>query len=178
MAASVPPTLCWIGLSLGALLTAAPAAAQQLRGSRGTYTVSINVPVTAAKAWTVLTRYEAMAGLMPDIKQAKVLRRNGSELELAQTYQAPYTFGLPIKATLRLREQAPRNLSYSLIRGDRIRSLSGSWTITPIPGGVRVEHLIAVEPDLPSVLRPTYDELTELNLRDSMRVLKRLMLSP
>ena len=41
-----------------------------------------------------------------------------------------------------------------------------------------MEHRIAVEPDLPSVLRPTYDELTELNLRDSMRVLKRLMLSP
>lgn len=174
----MPPNHVWIGLSLVVLVAADPAGAQQLRGSHGSYSVSISVPVTAAKAWRVLTRYEAMAGVMPDIKQAKVLRRNGSELELAQTYQAPYTFGLPIKATLRLQERAQRSLSYALIRGERIRSLSGSWTITPIPGGVKVEHRIAVEPDLPSVLRPTYDELTEINLRESMRVLKRLMLSP
>jgi hypothetical protein len=174
----VPPNRCCIGLSLGVLLAAAPAEAQHLQGSRGHYSVSITVPVTAAKAWQVLTRYEAMAGLMPDIQQAKVLRRNGAELELAHTYQAPYTFGLPIRATLRLQERAPQSISYTLIRGERIRSLSGSWSITPIPGGVTVEHRIAVEPDLPGWMRPTYDALSEANLRESMRVLKRLMLTP
>ena len=180
----MPPNHCLNGLSLGLVLSAAlagtglGAGAQQLQGSRGHYTVSITVPVSAAQAWRVLTRYEAMAGQMPDIRQAKVLRRNGSELELAQTYQAPYTFGLPIRATLLLQEQAPRSLTYSLIRGERLRSLSGSWTITPIAGGVSVVHRIAIDPDLPGFLRPTYDELSEANLRDSMLVLKRLMLTP
>jgi hypothetical protein len=115
---------------------------------------------------------------MPDIKQAKVLSRQGSQLDLAQTYQAPYTFGLPIKARLRLVEQAPRQLSYSLISGERIRSLSGSWTITPVPGGVTLEHRIAIDPVLPAFLRSTYFELSEANLLESMRVMKRLMLQP
>ena len=169
-------------LSLGVLLAvgsaASPSTAQQLTGSRGQYTATITVPVSPQQAWRVLTRYEAMAGLMPDIKQAKVLSRQGSQLELAQTYQAPYTFGLPIKARLRLVEQAPRQLSYSLISGERIHSLSGSWSITPVPGGVKLEHRIAIDPEVPAFLRPTYFELSEANLLESMRVLKRLMLQP
>ena len=157
---------------------ASPATAQQLSGSLGQYKATITVPVSPQQAWRVLTRYEAMAGLMPDIKQAKVLSRQGSQLDLAQTYQAPYTFGLPIKARLRLVEQAPRQLSYSLISGERIRSLSGSWTITPVQGGVKLEHRIAIDPEVPAFLRSTYFELSEANLLESMRVLKRLMLQP
>lgn len=154
------------------------AAAQQLSGSRGQYRATITVPVSPQRAWKVLTGYEAMAGQMPDVKQARVLSRQGSKLELAQTYQAPYTFGLPIRARLRLVEVAPRQLSYSLISGERIRSLSGSWTITPVPGGVKLEHRIAIDPEIPSFLRPTYFELSEANLLESMRVMKRLMLQP
>lgn len=155
-----------------------PTLAQQLSGSRGRYRVSIVVPVSEQKAWKVLTRYEAMAGVMPDIKQARVLSRDGSQLELAQTYQAPYTFGLPIKARLRLEESAPHKLTYNLISGDRIRSLSGSWTISPVNGGIRLEHQLSIDPDVPSFLRATYYELSEDNLLESMRVMKRLMLRP
>ena len=169
-------------LSLGGLLATAsaslPSQAQTITGSRGQYRASITVPVSPQKAWKVLTQYEAMAGVMPDIKQARVLKRDGSQLELAQTYQAPYTFGLPIRAKLRLVENAPKQLSYSLISGERIRSLSGSWTLTPVPGGVKLEHRIAIDPEIPSFLRSTYYELSEANLLESMRVLKRLMLNP
>lgn len=175
------PARCVLRLSLGVLLSCAipsAAAAQQLTGSRGQYRATITVPVSPQRAWKVLTRYEAMAGQMPDVKQARVLSRQGSQLELAQTYQAPYTFGLPIRARLRLVEVAPRQLSYSLISGERIRSLSGSWTITPVPGGVKLEHRIAIDPEIPSFLRPTYFELSEANLLESMRVMKRLMLQP
>ena len=175
-----------LGLSLGALLAVAPllasapllppAAAQQITGSRGRYRASITVPVSPQQAWRVLTGYEALVGVMPDIKQARVINRSGRQVELAQTYQAAYTFGLPIKARLRLEETPPQKLSYSLISGERIRSLSGSWTITPVPGGIRLEHQIAIDPDVPGFLRATYYELSEENLLESMRVLKRLML--
>ena len=82
----------------------------------------------------------------------------------------------PIKALLKLEETAPQKLTYSLISGERIRSLSGSWTITPVPGGIRLEHQIAIDPELPGFLRATYYELSEENLLESLRVLKRLML--
>jgi len=175
----LPSTRAILGLTLGALLASAPllpAAAQQLSGSRGRYRASIVVPVSPQQAWRVLTGYEVLAGEMPDVKQARVISRSGRQLELAQTYQAAYTFGLPIKALLRLEETAPQKLTYSLISGERIRSLSGSWTITPVPGGIRLEHQIAIDPDVPSFLRATYYELSEENLLESMRVLKRLML--
>ena len=148
-----------------------------LIGSKGRYTAKFFVPVTQARAWAVLTNYEAMAGLMPDIRQAKVLNRQGSQLELAQTYQAPSTFGLPIKVVLAVEERAPRWMRYRLLRGERILSLQGQWSLTRVRGGVLVDHQIALEPDLPAFLRPTYDDLNEANLRQSMVVLRRLMLA-
>ena len=148
-----------------------------LTGSRGRYTAKFVVPVSQGRAWAVLTNYEAMAGLMPDIKQAKVLSRQGNQLELAQTYQAPSTFGLPIKVVLAVEESPPRWMRYRMVRGERILSLQGQWSLTPLRGGVLVQHQIALEPDLPAFLRPTYDELNEANLRQSMLVLRRLMLA-
>lgn len=152
-----------------------PAARPTVRGSKGNYTATVFAAVSAKRAWAVLTNYEAMAGVMPDIKEAKVLRRNGSSLELQQTYQAPYTFGQRIKATLQVREQAPRQFSYQLIKGDRIRELKGSWSLTPVNGGVLVRHQISVDPEVPGFVRPLYYELSEANLRQSMAILKRLM---
>jgi hypothetical protein len=43
---------------------------------------------------------------------------------------------------------------------------------------VKLEHRIAIDPEIPSFLRPTYFELSEANLLESMRVMKRLMLQP
>ena len=34
------------------------------------------VPVSAQQAWSVLSNYESMPGLMPDIQQTKVLSRS------------------------------------------------------------------------------------------------------
>jgi membrane-associated protease RseP (regulator of RpoE activity) len=157
------------------LIAQAPAAKPTLRGKQGTYTASVFVAVPAPRAWGVLVNYEAMAGVMPDIKDAKVLRRNGPVVEVQQTYQAPYTFGRRIKAVLTMRESAPRQLSYTLVRGDQIRELRGTWTITPVAGGVQLRHQIQVDPEMPSFVRPLYFELMETNLRQSMAILKRLM---
>jgi len=153
----------------------AAAARPTLQGKQGSYTASVFVAAPAKRAWSVLVNYEAMAGVMPDIKEAKVLRRNGPEVEVQQIYQAPYTFGRRIKAVLTMRESAPRQLSYALVRGDQIRALRGTWTITPMAGGVMLRHGIEVDPVVPGFVRPLYFELMEANLRQSMAILKRLM---
>jgi len=171
MAASMQPfksgSAVWMAQATGAQPT--------LKGSQGNYTASVFVAVPAKRAWAVLVNYEAMAGVMPDIKEAKVIKRNGPVVELQQTYQAPYTFGRRIKAVLSMREQAPRQLSYELVRGDQIRTLKGSWSITPVAGGVIVRHQIQIDPVIPGFVRPLYYELSEANLRQSMAILKRLM---
>ncbi len=177
----LPRSSSWLATSLAAITLIAPSASGSpkaqplLKGSQGAYIASIIVATTPEKAWKVLTNYEATATSMPDIKQAKLIGRQGNKLEIAQTYQAPYTFGLRIKARLAITESPPRQMSYRLISGDRIRSLEGSWTLTPVNGGVLVKHQIKVDPDLPAVLRPLYFELSETNLKQSMDILRNLM---
>jgi hypothetical protein len=156
-------------------VSAAPGGAATVRGSQGNYTATVFVAATPRRAWSVLTGYEAMAGVMPDIKEARVLSRNGSSVELQQVYQAPYTFGRRINAVLTMRETAPRQLSYQLLRGDQIKQLQGNWTITPVSGGVQLRHQLQVDPVIPSFVRPLYYELMETNLEQSMRILKRVM---
>jgi len=163
-------------LSRRLVLIAANADAKPIvRGSKGTYTASVFVAAPASRAWSVLTNYEAMAGVMPDIKEARVISRQGSTVELLQVYQAPYTFGQRIKATLAMRETPNRMLSYQLIQGNQIKLLKGSWSITPTTGGVMLRHQIQVDPVIPGFLRPVYYELSEANLLQSMRILKRLI---
>ncbi len=152
-----------------------PVAKPQLKGSQGSYTASIVVATTQQHAWKVLTNYVATANAMPDIKQARLISRQGNRVEVAHTYQAPYTFGLRINARLAVTETPPQQMSYRLISGDRIRSLQGNWTLTPVKGGVLVKHQIKIDPDLPDVLRPLYFDLSETNLKQSMEILRNLM---
>jgi len=172
----------WLAVSLAAIILIAPRAGGSpvtkplLKGLvTGAYTVSIVAATTQQKAWRVLTSYEDGALKMPDIKQSKLISRQGNQLEVAQTYQAPYTFGLRIKARLAITESPPRAMSYRLISGDRIRSLQGNWTLTPVKGGTLVKHQIKIDPDLPAMLRPLYFELSETNLKQSMEILRNLM---
>jgi len=165
-----------VGMLLWGLLPAAsPGAQAMLKGSQGSYTASFLVATTPQNAWKVLTNYEATFSAMPDIKQSKLISRQGNRLEVLQTYQAPYTFGLRIKARLAITETPPREMRYRLISGDRMRSFEGSWTLTPAKGGVLVKHQIKIDPEIPTMLRPLFFELNETNLKQSMDIMRNLM---
>ena len=165
-----------VGLALISLLAVSPAVAKPtLRGSHGNYVVTEFIATTPQKAWAVLSNFNSQAEWAPDIRQTKELERSGRNLELQQTYSASYTFGLPIKARLRVHETPPKGFSYKLIRGDRLNILQGSWTIQPVPGGVQLKHQIEVDPQVPGPLRPFYYEQQELNLRQWMTILKHRM---
>jgi len=161
-----------------AVVLAAPQASLAkpvLRGSQGNYVVSEFVATSPQRAWAVLTNFNSQAEWAPDISQTKVLKRSGTSLELQQTYRAGYTFGLPIKARLSIKENPPRSFSYKLIQGDRLNTLQGSWSITPVVGGVQLRHTMQVDPQVPGPLRPIYYEQQEQNLLQWMRILKRRM---
>jgi hypothetical protein len=159
------------GLAIGASALAKPV----LRGSNGNYTVSEFVATTPQRAWAVLTNFDSQADWAPDIAQARVVKRSGNQLELQQTYRAAYTFGLPIKARLAVTEQPPRGFSYRLIQGDRLNQLQGSWSITPMKGGVQLRHQIQVDPQVPGPLRSIYYDQQEANLLQWMAILKKRM---
>ena len=165
-----------VSLTLISLLAVSPAVAKPiLQGSRGNYVVTEFVSTTPQRAWAVLTNFNSQAEWAPDISQTKVLKRSGRDLELQQTYRAGYTFGLPIQAHLSVRETPPKGFSYKLIQGEKLNTLEGSWTITPVSRGVRLRHQILVDPQVPGLLRHIYYEQQEANLRKWMSILKRRM---
>ena len=173
----MPPPMRSI-LLLAAVVLSAPHAGLAkpvLRGSQGNYVVSEFIATSTQRAWAVLTNFNGQADWAPDISQTKVLKRSGTNIELEQTYRAGYTFGLPIKARLRIKESPSGSFSYKLIQGDRLNTLQGSWTIQPVAGGVQLKHQMQVDPQVPGPLRPFYYEQQEQNLRQWMTILKRRM---
>ena len=170
-------------LGLGIVLTHLPAtpadAAQattiQIQQSGNTRTAEMTLPVSQAHAWRVLTNYVATGEAMPDISKVQLLSRQGNLIRMRQTYQAPYTFGLKISATLAVKESPKTAISFQMLEGDRIRELNGSWTITPTPTGSRLRHTITLVPELPGMLQPVFAELTRNSLRESMQRLSGLM---
>ena len=125
--------ILWLALVL--IAPQATLAKPLLRGSQGNYVVTEFVATTPQRAWAILSNFNNQAEWAPDISQAKVISRSGNNLELQQTYRARYTFGLPIKAKLSISEQPPKGFSYRLISGDRLNSLQGRWSITPVAQG-------------------------------------------
>ena len=169
---SLPP----VSLALISLLAISPAVAKPiLQGSQGNYVVTEFINASPERAWAVLTNFKSQAEWAPDISETTVLKHSGRNLELQQTYRAGYTFGLPIKSRLRIQELPPKGFNYKLIQGERLNTLQGSWTITPMSGGVQLKHNILVDPKIPRLLRPLYYELQEENLRQWMSILKRRM---
>ena len=111
---------------------------------------------------------------MPDIGKVQLLSRNGNVIRM-RTYQAPYTFGLTISATLAVQETPATSIRFDMVEGDLIRELNGSWTITPTPTGTHLRHTITLVPELPGVLQPVFAELTRTSLRESMQRISDLM---
>ena len=170
-------------LGLGILLIHLPAAKAeetakttiQIQQAGNTRTAAMTLPVSPEHAWTVLTNYVATGEAMPDIRKVQLLSRQGNVIRIRQTYQASYTFGLTISATLAVKETPATSIRFDMVEGDLIRKLNGSWTITPTSMGTRLRHTITLVPELPPMLQPIFGELTRASLRESMERLSELM---
>lgn len=142
-------------------------------------TLSMQVPVPPRQAWAVLTNYGKTLGAMPDVVSVQLVSRRNQTVRLRQVLQAPYTFGLRVQALLEGKEDPQQlRLSYSLVSGERIRALSGRWTLTPEAGGTRVVHSIRLTPEVPTFLQGSFRNLHDSSLRQSFKTLRQLMLDP
>lgn len=158
------------------LIPAAPVNGKPiLKGEKGSWVVTEFIATTPQRAWGILSNYNLLAELAPDIKDARVIKRQGNTLELEQTYKAGYTFGLPIRARLSITELPNRGFNYKLIEGQHLNALKGSWSITAVAGGIQLRHQMQVDPQVPGPLRPIYDQQQEANLVRWLEILKRRM---
>tara|TARA_B100001964_G_scaffold69381_1_gene78680 strand:- start:855 stop:1424 length:570 start_codon:yes stop_codon:yes gene_type:complete len=171
-------------IPLAMISTALPAARAETKVNLevdqqgNTRTASMTVPVPPQRAWEVLTDYVTTGEAMPDISNVQLLSRQGNNVRLRQTYQAPYTFGLTISAVLGVAETPKTAIHFRLLKGDLISALSGSWTLTPTQTGTRLHHTITLVPELPDLMQPLFAQLTRTSLRESMLRLSALMEKP
>ena len=170
-------------LGLGILLIHLPASQAeetavttiQIQQAGNTRTAAMTLPVSPGHAWKVLTNYVETGEAMPDISKVQLLSKQGNVIRMHQTYQAQYTFGLTIRATLIIKETPKTSIHFDMVDGDLIRQLNGNWTITPVTNGTRINHTITLVPELPSMLQPIFAELTRNSLRQSMQRMSALM---
>lgn len=123
---------------LGALLlTPVPLAAAELpavkvsqQGTRLLVSGEVQVPVTPATAWSVLTDYERIPQFVPGMKLSRVVERNGNVRVLQQQgeMQANNTRMLYF-GTLRIVEEPPARLSVQFLDGT-FRNMQGQWWLS------------------------------------------------
>ena len=150
-------------------------AAPRLVGKDGNYVISQFISTTPKHAWIILSDFKSQSEWAPDIIESKVSAVNTTTLLLSQVYRAPYTFGLDIRATLRVTTTQPHGFKYHLVKGDRLKKLQGKWTILPVKAGIKLVHTVSVEPEMPDFLKSIYYSKQEKNFIKWMTILKNRM---
>jgi len=91
---------------------------------------SIYVGVRPETLFSVITDYESYPQFLSDMEDAKVVSRDGSVVEVE------FTLNLikRVRYTLRLTEEAPNKVSWSLVEGMFKRN-DGSWRLVEQPDG-------------------------------------------
>ena len=100
----------------------------------------IDVRVSPAQFFEVISDYEAYPQIIPEMENAVIERRAGDVVE------GVFTINLikRVSYTLRLMKKAPRRLSWSLVEGP-FKTNVGCWTLDEIqPGRTRAQYEVEV----------------------------------
>lgn len=106
-----------------------------------------DVAAAPALAWRILTDYDHLAEVVPDLKSARVLARDGDKVIVEQVGAARFLFfSRDIRLVVQVHEQAPHKIDVSLVEGD-MKVYRSSWELVPLEsGGTRVIYRAAIEP--------------------------------
>lgn len=101
---------------------------------------SIIVEVTPEQLFDVIADYEKYPEFLPEVKAAKVAFGSGSIKEVA--YQVDIKAKV-IAYTLRHTADRPRKLSWTMLKGEMMKSNDGTWTLEPDgKGGTQATYSI------------------------------------
>ena len=139
-----------------------------IQSDSGFITASIMLDKKAEKIWELITNYEKMAAIMPDIKNAQIIKSNGDSALIRYTFYAPYTFGRTIDALIKVDEQPNYFLGYKLIQSKNIISLNGHWVLIPFGDHTLLSHRVYIEPKIPYFLKSLFFKYFKNNLNKSI----------
>ncbi len=109
----------------------------------------IRVEAPPARCYAVATDFEAYPRWAKDVKQAKVLERDAEGRGARVEYRAA-AMGRTVRYVLAYDySEAPGFFSWSLVEGDLLRHLDGSYLFEPDAEGTRVTYELSVDISVP-----------------------------
>ncbi len=88
-------------------------------------TITIDAPIE--KVFETITTYEQYPQFLSEVKELKTSNRSGNQVDVHYKVEVMKT----IKYTLRMKEEAPSRVTWSLVDGEFMKGNQGSWELSP-----------------------------------------------
>ena len=112
----------------------------QRRGEVIVVDVEANASAPVGEAWSVFTDYDHMSSFISNIKQSRVIARNGNSLEVEQSGESRVAFLHFGFTAVRAIELVPmKEIRSSLVSGD-FKAYSSTTSVAATSSGVRISH--------------------------------------
>jgi ribosome-associated toxin RatA of RatAB toxin-antitoxin module len=109
----------------------------------------IHVDASPQRCYEVATDYERYPEWAKDVKQATVLERDPEGRGVKVEYRAA-AFGRSTRYVLQYDySHAPATFSWSLVEGDIVRAIDGTYRFDTDDDGTRVSYDLAIDPSIP-----------------------------
>jgi uncharacterized membrane protein len=109
----------------------------------------IHIDAPPERAYEVATDYERYPEWAKDVKQANVLERDAEGRGAQVEYRAA-AFGRSARYVLQYDySQAPAAFSWTLVEGEMVRTIDGTYRFDRDGDGTRVSYDLAIDPSIP-----------------------------
>ena len=109
----------------------------------------IHIDAPPERTYEVATDYERYPEWAKDVKQANVLERDAAGRGAKVEYRAA-AFGRSSRYVLQYDySQAPAAFSWTLVEGEMVRTIDGTYRFDSDGDGTRVSYDLAIDPSIP-----------------------------
>ena len=131
-------------------------------------TKAILIEAPIEKVFGIITDYEKYVEFLPEVKRIQISARSGNQVEVQHEVAMIAT----VRYTLRLTEDKPSRVSWSLVKGELMRENRGSWLLEA-QGDGRTQATYSIEMTFgPLVPRAIVNALVETSLPKMLSAFK------
>jgi len=136
----------------------------------------IDVPADLPAAWEVLTDYNKLAEIVPDMDSSLIVSKPGDAIKVYQRGKKSwFLVNMPLELVFRMDETPPSRIRFSLINGN-IGDMYGEWRLYTFGQGVRIKYVAHMKPGLFSPRVPGDSLLIESDIENMMQSIGREIL--
>jgi hypothetical protein len=129
----------------------------------------IDVPADLPAAWDVLTDYNKLAEIVPDMESSRIVSKPGDAIKVYQRGKKSWLLvNMPLELVFRMDETPPSRIRFSLISGN-IGDMYGEWHLYTFGQGVRIKYVAHMKPGLFSPRVPGDSLLIESDIENMMQ---------